>query len=792
MEPTVNAPVRNSGSILDSPEVGLVLKALRKNWWIILLLGAMGYAIGYLYAYRLPDVYAAQTQLLLKENDQYEKGVINPMDAFGVYQGYVDNFNEIRVIQSYDLIKQVVDKLNVNVSYFIEGRLRKTEVYSLVPFKITPYYINQAFYGKEINFTILDKYHFKISYSKGDELYSQNGNFGDDFINMDMKLHVSRTMELDPNSMEDIKHIDYKFIVFNTSTMVSKFSSSINVKNPDYTNVLEISIQDMIPSRAVAFLDTLDRLYIENTVNTAFRKNANTLLYIDKEMKEVSDIIDTIEYEIEKYKENKNIISIEKEDETYFKQYDDFTNTKNKIISELGALNDLEQYIIEGKDPEFLPPSVYLNSEDELLKQMTNELYTLQLKIIASLGSNTTEQNQNVIDAKKDIKRITSDMLTYINNSRRAFNDKLALTDSAINKCIIDIRNMPEKRRGLLNMQRQEDVNTRLYESMLEKRATTIIEKAAIIPETKILETARSIGVVSPNRSRIYNTYLGIGIAIAVLIALIRVLFFDRIESLKELKSKTSLPVLGEILAAPSLTDLSFAIEDNPKSPLTESFRMLRTNLQYMLTEPSQKVILFTSNGPSEGKTFCSMNIAAILAKAEKKVLLLEFDLHKPRIHKVLNVTPDKGLSTIIIKKTTIEESIIPSPVTGLDVILCGPIPPNSSELILSEKVKEIINYGRANYDYVVIDTPPLGFISDAIILMNLSDANLFVLNTKFAYKASINYVQETIQANKIKHFGFVLNNVKQKKSKYYYNRYGYYSGYGYGYGYGYGGYGSN
>jgi len=170
-------------------------------------------------------------------------------------------------------------------------------------------------------------------------------------------------------------------------------------------------------------------------------------------------------------------------------------------------------------------------------------------------------------------------------------------------------------------------------------------------------------------------------------------------------------------------------------------------------------------------------------------VLLLEFDLHKPRMHKVLNISPDKGLTTLIIKKTTIEETLEHSQIHGLDVIICGPVPPNSSELVLSDKVKDIINYGRANYDYVIIDTPPLGFISDALILMKLSDVNLFVLNTKFADKKAIRYVEETVHLNKISNFGLVLNNVKRKKSNYYYNRYGYYGGYGYG---GYGTYGNS
>jgi len=605
-----------------------------------------------------------------------------------------------------------------------------------------------------------------------------------------MKLRITNTMSIEGSALDDMNKIDYIFVIHNSANLVSKFRSSLGVKNPDFTNIIEISLRDYVPTRAVAFLDTLANLYIENTVNTQFRINANTLLYIDKEMNEISAVLDTLEIQLENYKEKKNILmSVDKDESAYFDTYNQEQEDKTKILLQLDALNDLEQYVIEGKDPEFLPPSVYLNSDDGFLQQMTSQLYTTQLRIIGALGSNT-EQSPSIITAKKSIKRITTDMLTYINNSRKALNDNLAKVDSTIGSAVKDIHTLPEKQRGFTNIERQEAINTKLYEFLLEKRASTILEKAAIIPETRIIETARSLGVVEPDRKKIYYLYTGIGFAIGMFILLIRLLFYDRIENIDELKAKTNLPVLGEILSAPTLTDLSFAIEDNPKSPLTESFRTLRTNLQYMLGEPGQKVILFTSNGPSEGKTFCSMNIGAILAKADKRVLLLEFDLHKPRIHRVLNVTPDKGLSTLLIRKTTIEESIIPSPIQGLDIILCGPVPPNSSELILSERVKDVINYGKQNYDYVIIDTPPLGFISDALILMKLADVNLFVLNTKFAYKESIHYVQEIITANRIRNFGFVLNNVKRKRSRYYYRRYSYYGGYGYGYG-GYGGYGN-
>jgi len=780
-----------NGGILDSNDIKSVLRIVSKNWWIMVSFVSVFFIAGYIYAYKQPDIYAAKTQLLLQTNDTYyARSVISSSSEGYGYQQYISNSNEISIIKSYDLIKKVVDKLNIGVSFYIRGRLRTTEVYSGVPFSVTVFSINPMFYEKEIDFKILDLYHYQISYSEGKNKFTQSGTFGSDFVNTDMRINVTTSKGINQNYVNTLKDIDYQFIIHNPIHLVYQFQQGITATNVTMSSVVEVSLKDMIPMRAIAFLDTLDALYIQNTLTSQFDLNANTIKYIDIELAQVTDALNSIEDTMQAYKETRKILDLGKEEEQYFNQYNTLEGETTNVKLEIDALNDLEKYIYDdGKEHTFLPPSIYINSTDEFLKKCATELYSLQLSKNEALSSSTSI-NPSLKNLDKRIDSLRENLLTYINNSRKAFNAKIIDLDNSTQNYIQKIKTIPGKMRGLSNIERREDVNVKLYEFLLEKRATTTIEKAAIIPETKVIETARSLGVVEPNRNKIYYTFVAIGAVIALLIIFIRITLYDRIENIQELKLKTNLPILGEILSAPLVNDLSIAVEDNPKSPLTESFRTLRTNLQYMAIDTSSKLLLFTSNGPGEGKTFCSINMAAILAKAEKKVLLLEFDLHKPRINKALNLFSDKGLSTIIIGKSTIEECIIHTPIAGMDVILCGPIPPNSSELILSEKVNEIFKFSKEHYDYVIVDTPPLGLISDAFILMRMSDINLFVLNTRFAYKDAISYVQETVQVNKIKNFGFVLNNVKRKKSKYYYNRYnyGYYGGYGYG---GYGSYGT-
>jgi len=230
--------------------------------------------------------------------------------------------------------------------------------------------------------------------------------------------------------------------------------------------------------------------------------------------------------------------------------------------------------------------------------------------------------------------------------------------------------------------------------------------------------------------------------------------------------------------------DTKLVVDSDPKSPVAESFRTVRTNLQYMLGEAQRGVILITSNSPGEGKTFCSINLAGILAKGGKRTVLLELDLHKPRVHKGLGLENVKGFSTIAIGRDKISDCVVPTHLENLDVILSGPLPPNPSEIVVSKTLTEVLSYCKENYDYVIVDTPPVGLITDALVLMKYSNVSLFVLNTKAAYRNALANAHDIVAMNKDGHFGFILNGVKRKKSKYYYNRYSY--------GYGYGSYGSS
>ena len=303
---------------------------------------------------------------------------------------------------------------------------------------------------------------------------------------------------------------------------------------------------------------------------------------------------------------------------------------------------------------------------------------------------------------------------------------------------------IPKSQRDLIGIERKLKVNESLYVFLLEKKANTVIARAAIIPQTSVIESARSQGVVGPNKARTRYISMGVGFLLAFLIGTIRVVFFDRVDSLRDLKAMTTMPVLGGIPEYKELDEAPIAIQAKPRSNVSEAFRAIRTNLQFVIPEEGDlgRVMLVSSLHPGEGKTFLSTNISSVLAKANKKVVLIDFDLHKPKVHRTFQLENVSGVSSILIGQTRVEQCVVQSQVLNLDIITAGPIPPNASELVLTDPVEELILWARKNYSYVILDTPPIMLISDALVLAKHTDASVFAMNTEKSSKVGVQIIE--------------------------------------------------
>lgn len=785
-------PQKKNEALLSMKDLRSIWRIIARNWYIPLIFLGIAYLIGFFYTYKLTNVYGVSTQILLNTNDQYYANslISESYGGKGDYGRYVDNTNESKIIQSYNLLSKVIDKIKdrIQISYYIVGKVRTTEYFTGMPFAVFVNSINPSLYEQKIKFNILDQNTYQISPVIDGKEEVFKGKFDVELITQYFNIRIERKNNFSSQNADQFQAGQFEFKVHSIDALISEYQSGLKIENPDYTNILKISCQDVLPERALLFLDTLASVYIAQKVQSKFDLNERTLEFIDRQMGEVSGILKNVEDTMQDFKTNKVLLDIKKEEETEFTKYSIYESQRTQLNLQLEALNDLEKYIIEDKDPQFLPPSVFVIKDDPYLVKTSNELYQKQLEYQEKLTT-ATEKNQASIAMRDNIKKIKQDLLIYINNARNAYKKIVENVSAEINRYMSGLREVPQKQREYNGIQRQVSVNENLFVFLLQRRASTYIARAGIVPDSKVIESPRLSGIIWPDKNKINNMFAFGGFIFGLLIVMVRVFFFTTIQTVEELKESTTLPVLGELPFVKKMSPTGIIVETEQKSRVAEAFRTLRTNIQYLNVNKGSKVIIITSNNPGEGKTFASINMAGILAKAGKRTLLLELDLHKPRVQKALEMEADIGISTVITGQTEIADSIKKTVVENLDVILSGPIPPNPSEMILSDKLKEIIDFGKANYDYVVIDTPPAGLISDSIFLMQYSDISLFVLNTRFATKRIVAGITELVETNKTKHFAFILNGVRRKRARYYYNRYGY--GYGYGsYGYGYGSYG--
>ncbi|MBS1646710.1 MAG: polysaccharide biosynthesis tyrosine autokinase [Bacteroidetes bacterium] len=777
-------------SVLKFDDLKYIWRTLVQNWYLPLIIIPLFYLLGYFMAYKQLETYEVGTQLLLKNNDQYNRSsLISEESGFygSVGSSFVDNSNEQRVITSYDMIEKVVSKLKskIQVSYYIIGRVRTKEEFSGMPFTVDVNNINSSLYEAPFLFRILNEKTYEISYKEGDKEVKQQGTFGKELLSLNYDFFINSNFFTSAN-VGDIKQMQYEFVVHSIPSLVYGFQGSLKVENPDYTNILKLTISDNLVERASLFLDTLSKLYIDNSLKNRFDLNERTMQYIDRQMVEVSAQLKYYEDTMQNYKSNRGILDLNREETDYFTKLSTYDNQRTQLNLQIESLNDLEEYIIQDKDPQFLPPSAFVSTGDGFLSKSAGELYALQSQL-NQMHNTSKDKNYAVTNLENNIKKSKQDLLVYISNARSAIKNVIGNINKEIATYVGGIKTIPQKQRELLGIQRSLSINEGLYTFLLQKRANTYIARATIIAETKVIESPRPTGIVTPNKKKIILQYIFVGIALCVLIILIRFFFFTTIQNTVELKEVTNTPVLGDLLQVKNMSPVGITVDEDPKSHIAENFRTLRTNLQYLSIDTGKKIILFTSNAPGEGKTFTSINMATMLAKGGKKVLLLELDLHKPRVQKALEMYPDKGISTIVAGQHSIEESIKKTRIENLEVLLSGPVPPNPSEMVLSQQLKEIFAYGKTHYDYTIIDTPPVSLISDAVYMMQYADISLFVLNTKNANKHIVTIIDDLIENNQIKHFAYILNGVKRQNKIYYYAKYGKGYSYGYGYGYGYG-----
>lgn len=774
-------------------QIRLALKVAAKNWLLLILFPALAYGYARFVTHRQLDQFGARSEILLEQKDEYDKaremvqGVISRRFQ---YQG-PDMANQIRVLKSLDLVSRAVGDLDHNITHFMVGRVRALPVGGLSGVIITarPEQFSNAALGSPFDLIVRDELNYTITgVLKDGREFNQEGQFGIPMKNADVDLTIDRAPE-GRGTIEQAIAQGQRFTVRSDKQIISEFRSKLSVSSVGQTSILQISTNDILPDRAIEFLNALSRRYIEYSTAAREEVNRKTDEFIEMQLVKIEATVDSLQDIIDKQRETVEILDLTRNEQAYFQELIQLESLSEELRLQLRSLSTLDEYLGRGVENTNIPPSAFLTG-DAMAAEQVGQLYGLQLQ--------RTQMLLDVTPNSFQVKRLDSLISTtrlslyeYIGEAKTALETEQTDLQQRILTVERKLFALPKSEREILEIERRLAISDKFYGYLLEQRATNLIARAAIASNASIIEGARGSGIVGPDKPKTIRTYTLVGLAIAVAIALVRLLLFERIESVNELRESTKLSVSGGIPRYEDITDKEYVLvaSKSPRHPTTEAFRGLRTNLQYLLNREGQNTVLVSSMHPGEGKTFTATNLAALLAQAGKKTLLVDFDLHKPRVHKALGLDRGMGLSGYLIGKCSWQEACQPCEIQNLDVLTSGPIPPNASELTLSDRVVTMIAEARKEYDFLIIDTPPILLITDALVLMKHVDRALLVANIKKANARGIRQLEDLLQQNSIDHVSMILNGIVPTRWRYYASKYAY--RYLYSYGYGYGGYGS-
>lgn len=770
----------NSNKVLDSKDFVWVINSILRSWYVFAIVVPIMTAYGFYLNHTKKDKYIAKIEILLKSNDVYDYQE-NLQNNLGFFSVYGDISSQKRILKSYDMIEKVLEKIDLTTSYFIKGIVNSKEFFSDIPFKVNAKLINKNLQEKPINLKIVDNLKYSLKFKINGKEIQKFHFFDSTAITEFYNIKISLNPQINLRRIKNISSVNYYFVNHSKDYLINKIISNLNIENIEYTSLLVLNLSDEIPLRAKIILDTLGNDYLNYTLESQFKINNNTMNYINKQLKEAVNVIDSLQYELQNFKNKKGITNVNKQTNEYFDELFLQEENLNKLNLKIKTLDKLSKYLISPENLNILPPSLFLLDDDQYLTNSINLFYENQIQIL-EMNNDFKKSHMSLNNLKEKIQSQRISLLKYIENLANAIKSQIELLNKEILISREKVKQLPLSQRDISSITRKLLVNEKLYEFLLEKRASTLIAKSGIVPQTKIIENARVISKISGKDIYSIFKFFAIGILFSILISLIIRTFFYRIRYVHELTDNTNFPVLGGVNNFEHDNILNITIES--KSMFVESLRNIRTSMNFLPTKKLStcKSFLITSIHPGEGKTFCSINLARIFASSGKRVLLIDFDMHKPKIHKELKINNNIGNSTNLSSKTKFENSVNEIE-TNLFVISSGPVPPNPSELVLGDRVKDFIDFSANNYDYLFIDTPPLGLITDAIVLSKLVDHSIFIMNTKFASKKGLDFILDTSKIYSIDNISIILNGIKHNSFKYYYGKYGY-GRYGQGYGY--------
>lgn len=710
--------------------------------------------------------------------------------------------NELEVLRSKTLVKEVINLLNLYVSYTDEDGFPSKNMYKTSPVLVSltpqeaekltdPMVVEMALYGEgglEVNVTVGDKEYQKL-FEKLPAVFPMDEGTLAFFQSPDSLSLKKDTMEASSN----IRHITAKIKL--PMKVARAYCENLKIEpTSKTTSVAVISLKNSSLQRGQDFINQLLEMYNRNTNNDKNEIAQKTAEFIDERINIISKELGSTEANLENFKRNAGITDLTSEAQIALTGNAEYEKKRVENRTQISLIEDLRKYI-RGNEYEVLPGNIGLQDPGLVA---TIERYNEMLVERKRLLRTSTENNPTIINLDTSIRAMKSNVQATLDGSLKGLLITKADLEREASRFSRRISDAPGQERQFVSIARQQEIKAGLYLMLLQKREENAIALAATANNAKIIDEAIADDIpVSPKRRMIYLIALVLGIGIPVGIIYLIGLTKFKLEGRADVEKLTTIPIVGDIPLTDEKNekDGSIAVFENQNNLMSETFRNIRTNLQFML-QNDKKVILVTSTVSGEGKSFISANLAISLSLLGKKVVIVGLDIRKPGLNKVFRLsTKEKGITLYLANPETDLMSLVqPSDINqNLYILPGGTVPPNPTELLARDGLDKAIEILKKSFDYVVLDTAPVGMVTDTLLIGRVADLSVYVCRADYTHKVEYTLINELAEEKKLPNLCTVINGVdlKRRKYGYYYGygKYGKYYGYGkrYGYGYGYG-----
>ncbi len=680
--------------------------------------------------------------------------------------------NEPYIIKSYPLIESVVKKLNFEVAFYQKGNIKTSEAYDL---PVNAKLLNgNSSYGSSLIFKTLDENFYSI------------GSADETVINKEKKIRFNDSVEYmghlfiifkdSARCVKEITNVPYILTFSDPLDVAGSYIGRLNVQwAEERSGVLNLSVNGSSPAKEIDFMSGLISTYQYYDLEKKNQKAERTIQFIKGQLDGITDSLKISEGQLQQFKAKNSSEKLDQEATRFFNKLSSLEEQKTELIVRSNYYDYLVSYISKGGNLDLvvLPSSVGVN--DGVVGGLVSKMIDMQLEIKLFMGKGRDE-NPLVRGGIRRLDEIKRDLSESIKTLKTTDKIKSDLIQKQITELEKQLDRLPLAQRQLVSIQRNYTLLENLYVFLMQKMSEAGISKASNVSDIVMVNPPMLGGAISPSTGRNYFFGWLIGLAIPV-IAFVALEFFNqRIQSKEDVEKITSIPFIGGIGHNRSKDNLAVSL--SPKSPVAESFRAIRSNLNYFTGNQVKKIFMVSSSISGEGKTFCSVNLATVFALSEKKTLIIGADMRKPKIYSDFNLNNIHGLSGYLSGLSTFSEVLQHTSIENLDLISGGPVPPNPSELLLNGKIEILLQDALKEYDYIVIDTPPLAFVTDAFVLAKYADHTVFLTRQNYTPIGFLKDINDFYVTDKLKNISIVLNDIYKSGLGY---------GYGYGDGYGYG-----